>query len=90
MAQQWERFCLRITRCDCWQIFQGTASKQINEIGEGGVMFKVGQLAVNIDEGTTHQIRHIKIQNGEQMLGFGRKRFAWCFAKYYRKYKKVV
>ena len=43
-------------------------------------MFKVGQLAVNIDEGTTHQIRHIKIQNGEQMLGFGRKRFAWCFA----------
>ena len=51
-------------------------------------MFKVGQLAVNIDEGTTHQIRHIKIQNGEQMLGFGRKRFAWCFAKYYRKYKK--
>ena len=27
-------------------------------------MFKVGQLAVNIDEGTTHQIRHIKIQNG--------------------------
>ena len=37
-------------------------------------MFKVGQLAVNIDEGTTHQIRHIKIQNGEQMLGFGRKR----------------
>ena len=53
-------------------------------------MFKVGQLAVNIDEGTTHQIRHIKIQNGEQMLGFGRKRFAWCFAKYYRKYKKVA
>ena len=48
-------------------------------------MFKVGQLAVNIDEGTTHQIRHIKIQNGEQMLGFGRKWFAWCFAKYYRK-----
>ena len=53
-------------------------------------MFKVGQLAINIDEGTTHQIRHIKIQNGEQMLGFSRKRFAWCFAKYYRKYKKVV
>ena len=43
-------------------------------------MFRVGQLAINIDEGTTHQIRHIKIQNGEQMLGFGRKRFAWCFA----------
>ena len=53
-------------------------------------MFRVGQLAVNIDEGTMHQIRHIKIQNGEQMLGFGRKRFAWCFAKYYRKYKKVA
>ena len=53
-------------------------------------MFKVGQLAVNIHERPTHQHRHINIQHGEQLVGFDSKRFAWCFAKYYRKYKKVA
>lgn len=53
-------------------------------------MFKVGQLAVSIEDGSVHQIRHIKNQNGEQLLGFGKKRFAWSFAKYYTKYKKVA
>ncbi len=53
-------------------------------------MFKVGQLAVNIDEGTTHQIRHIKIQNGEQLLGVGKNGTCWVLAKDYEKYKKVA
>lgn len=53
-------------------------------------MFKVGQLAVNINNNSVHQIRHIKVQNGEQLLGFGKKRMAWSFAKDYKKYSKVA
>ena len=90
MAQQWKMFCLRITSCYCWQIFQSTASKQINEIGEGGVMFKVGQLAVSIRERCVIQIRRIKIQNGEQLLGVGKNGTCWVLAKDYEKYKKVA
>ena len=53
-------------------------------------MFKVGQLAVSIRERCVIQIRRIKIQNGEQLLGVGKNGTCWVFAKDYEKYKKMA
>lgn len=52
-------------------------------------MFKVGQLARSKKEGRVIQIRRIKIKDGFEMLGVGRKSFTWVFAKDYEKYRKV-
>lgn len=55
-----------------------------------GMMFKVGQLAVSIRERCVIQIRRIKIQNGEQLLGVGKNGTCWVLAEDYEKYKKVA
>lgn len=53
-------------------------------------MFKIGHLATNIETGTTRVVRHMRISivSGEPLLGFGRKPTGFCFAKYYKRYKK--
>lgn len=59
----------------------------LNKSGVG--VFKVGQLARSKQKGKVIQIRRIKIKDGFEMLGGGRKSFAWVFAKDYEKYRKV-
>lgn len=48
-----------------------------------------GQHIKSKQDGHIYQVRRIKFQNGEQLLGIGRKEMCWVFAKDFEKLGKV-
>ncbi|WP_180056592.1 hypothetical protein [Acinetobacter sp. YH12090] len=63
-----------------WErIFRGIGVMDINP----------GQHIKSKRDGCIYQVRRIKFQNGEQLLGIGRKEMCWVFAKDFKKLGKV-
>lgn len=50
----------------------------------------LGQHIKSKRDGYIYQVRRIKFQNGEQLLGIGKKEMCWVFAKDFEKLGKVA